>query len=288
MSQPSLNIAPIVSMRRGQSPRQRPNSGFFGIEAKVTVMKSSKSILSAVAIALPFLSPLSANVSSATECLDVALVLTVDASASVSKREFALQQQGIAAAFRDPQVLDAISMAGRVAVSIMFWGSESLPKPQSGWVLIDSAAAAERFAGTIENMPREVTGDTGLGAGLMAALQKFDTLGNCTVRKVVNLSGDGEETRVFRRMRLSPAPPQVKAIAESQNVEINALAISNEEKDLVQYYEDNVITGPDAFVMQVASYDDISFALRKKLIREIGPRVVSGHEPSPAPGASLN
>lgn len=79
-------------------------------------------------------------------------------------------------------------------------------------------------------------------------------------------------------MRHSLAPPQVKAIAETMNVEINALAISNEEKDLKEYYAHNVITGPDAFVMQVERYEDFSYALRKKLIRDIGPRAISGHE----------
>jgi hypothetical protein len=110
---------------------------------------------------------------------------------------------------------------------------------------------------------------------MMAAIEKFDSLENCAIRRVVNVSGDGEETRVYRRMRLSPAPPQVKVIADSRNIEINALAIANEEKNLAEYYATNVITGPDAFVMQVESYADFSDSLRRKLIREIGPRAVS-------------
>jgi hypothetical protein len=60
-----------------------------------------------------------------------------------------------------------------------------------------------------------------------------------------------------------------------KNVEINALAISNEEADLADYYANNVITGPDAFVMQVSTFEDFSYAFRRKLIREISPRAVS-------------
>ena len=235
-------------------------------------MKLRKVLLSGViAVILPFV----AGRAQATECLDVALVLAVDASASVSQKEFALQQKGIVQAFRDPAVLDAISLAGRVSVAVIFWGSEGLPKQQSGWVVVDDPTGAERFARRVESMPRLATGDTGLGAGLMAALEKFDILEECVIRKVVNVSGDGEETRVFRRMRVSPAPTQVRAIAESQNVEINALAISNEEAGLAEYYASNVITGPDAFVMQVSTYEDFSYALRRKLIREISPRAVT-------------
>jgi hypothetical protein len=238
-------------------------------------MKLRKVLLSGVVAAILPIMPFLAGKALAHECLDVALVLAVDGSASVSRDEFALQQQGIAQAFRDPAVLDAISLAGHVAVAVIFWGSEGLPKAQSGWVVVDNPAGAERFARRVESMPRLVTGDTGLGAGLMAALEKFDTLEGCALRRVVNVSGDGEETRVFRRTRASPAPTQVRTIAESRNVEINALAISNEEAGLAEYYASNVITGPDAFVMQVSAYEDFSHALRRKLIREIGPRAVS-------------
>jgi Mg-chelatase subunit ChlD len=245
-------------------------------------------LFTAAALFMPVLQPKIAGSANASTCVDVALVLTVDASASVSREEFALQQQGIAAAFRDSAVLDAMSAAGRVAVSIIFWGSEGLAKPQSAWILVENAEAAESFARTVEAMPRGVTGDTGLGAGLLAALQKFESLEQCAVRKVVNVSGDGEETRVFRRKRNSPAPVQVRDLAQSSNVEINALAISNEEKYLADYYADNVITGPDAFVMQVARYEDLATSLRRKLIREIGPRMVSERSPHQHGPSGLN
>ena len=216
---------------------------------------------------------------SAESCLDVALVLTIDASASVSPEEFDLQRAGVATAFRNPDVLKAISSAGRVAVSAVIWASEGLPKQRTGWIVIDGPRDAERFARVIETTPREVTGDTGLGAGLAAAMQQFNSLGQCAVRKVINVSGDGADTPFVRLPRKWPAPSQVKAIAEKQNVEINALAIINKEIDLPAYYAQNVITGPDAFVMEIRSYSDVTTALQKKLIREIAPRQVSGRTP---------
>jgi hypothetical protein len=214
----------------------------------------------------------------ASSCIDVALVFAVDSSASVSREEFALQQQGIATALRDPRVLTAIEDAGKVAVSILYWGSEGLPKPQSGWVLLNGREDAERFARTVESMPRLVTGDTGLGAGLMSAIEKLDALGTCTARRVVNVSGDGEETRLYRQQRKSLPPPLVRELANKQQVEINALAIANEESDLALYYTENVITGPDAFVMEIRDYGEFAEAMTRKLIREIGPRAVSETE----------
>lgn len=247
-----------------------------------------KHLMATLLLALSFLlapaavSHMTARADAAGSCIDVALVLAVDSSASVSPGEYRLQQQGIATAFRTPAVLDAISQAGQVAVSVVFFGSEGLPKPQSGWIMIDSPQAADAFARTVENMPREVTGDTGLGAGLLSSVAKLETLDVCSVRKIINVSGDGEETRALRGKRRSAPPPQVRDLAERMRVEINALAISNEQPDLAQYYTSNVITGPDAFVMEVRDYADYGQALQRKLIREISPRVVSELALAPA------
>lgn len=221
---------------------------------------------------------------SQSSCVDVALVLAVDVSASVSREEFNLQRKGIASAFRDRGVRDAISSAGRVAVSVVLWGAEGLPKPQSPWIVIDSPQAAERLASMVDTMPRQVTGDTGLGAGLLAALRKIDALDQCATRKIVNVSGDGEETRLYRRARLAPAPNRVRDLAAASDVEINALVISNVEKDLARYFAANVITGPGAFVMDIRDYGDFADALRRKLIREIGPQMVSSRLGSPPEG----
>lgn len=220
-------------------------------------------------------SHMTAKAGGTRSCIDVALVLAVDSSASVAPGEYRLQQEGIATAFRTPSVLEAILRAGQVAVSVVFFGSEGLPKPQSGWIMVDSPEAAEQFARTVEAMPRQVTGDTGLGSGLVSAMAKIESLDVCSLRKIINVSGDGEETRPLRGKHRTSPPPQARDLAETLQVEINALAISNEQPELAQYYTSNVITGPDAFVMEVRDYAGYGLALQRKLIREISPRVVS-------------
>jgi hypothetical protein len=157
----------------------------------------------------------------------------------------------------------------------MFWGSEIMPKPQSGWVLVADGQDAEHFARIVESMPRQVTGDTGLGSGLMASLAKLDALEVCSIRRVVNLSGDGAETRALRGGHRAALPVEARDLADARQVEINALAISNQEPKLAEYYSENVITGPDAFVMVATDYRAFAEAMRQKLIREISPRVVS-------------
>lgn len=230
------------------------------------------------AMAMMLLDPLGprpARAAGGEACFDVALVLAVDASGSVSAGEYRLQRDGIAAAFRDPAVVEALSQAGRVAVSVLFWGSERQAKPQSDWVVVAEGQGAEAFARLVEAMPRQVSGDTALGAGLMAAVQKLAALRGCAVRRIVNVSGDGEETRALRGQRRAVRPPDVRDVAEALHVEINALAIESDDPGLSQYYDANVITGPDAFVMQARGYGDFAAALRRKLIREISPRVLA-------------
>ena len=224
----------------------------------------------------------------APQCNDVALVLAVDASASVSPGEFLLQKNGIAAAFRNTEVQQAIQRAGKVTVSAVIWGSEGMPKTQTPWVEVADKHGAEEFARTIEATPRQVTGDTGLGAGIITALVRLTSPNVCAFRKIINVSGDGEETRAVRGKRRSAPAPMVRDLAEKMQVEINALAISNEEPDLASYYTRNVITGPDAFVMEVQGYQGFAAAMQRKLIREISPRAVAAVPPAEAEDPSLN
>ncbi|MCB1468866.1 MAG: DUF1194 domain-containing protein [Rhizobiaceae bacterium] len=207
-------------------------------------------------------------------CVDLALVLAVDGSSSIDAAEYRFQQQAISASLRDPEVLDVMASAGTVAIAVVFWGDPNRPIQESETVVIDDPADAERLAGIVEGLPRQVLGNTGLSTGLAAALDKLETMG-CARRSVINVSGDGKGTILSRQKGPSPRLEEVRARADTAGVTINALAVSNEEPDLGAYYEQKVITGPGAFVMDIKTYDDYALALRRKLIREIAPMVVS-------------
>lgn len=207
-------------------------------------------------------------------CANVALVFSIDASTSISEEEYLLQILGIASALRSAEVLDILDQAGKVAMAAVVWSSTGLPRTETPWVLITSAEEADLFASNLQRLPRPMRGDTGLASGLLAALQKFESLAVCSVRRIINVSGDGEETVAIRRPRESPMPHQVRDLAETQGVEINALAIGDDE-ELARYYEENIITGPDAFVKKVNSFKEISAAFQRKIIREVGLRYVS-------------
>ncbi|CAN5313539.1 DUF1194 domain-containing protein [soil metagenome] len=202
------------------------------------------------------------------EIADLELALAVDASGSVDNDEYRLQLAGIAAGFRDKAVKEAIGSGPlkRIAVSVIIWAEPQVPKDTTGWVIVSSAAEADAFAATVEAMDRHMNGATGIGEGVSWSLRSMEENAITATRGVVDVSGDGRETppREFVVMM-----PQARSMARVRGVTINGLAIANEDPSVGKWYEDNVITGPGAFVMQVAKYEDFAEAMRRKLIREI-------------------
>jgi Protein of unknown function (DUF1194) len=212
------------------------------------------------------------------ECADLALVLAIDASGSISPAEFALQQAGYANAFRSRRVQGALAEAGVVDVAVVLWGDTEMAVQVLDWQRLDGAMDGEVLAGRIAGLARQVTGDTGIGSGLSAALDVLDRPGQCAARLMVNISGDGVETIGARPRRVVPLA-MARARAEAMGVTINALAITTDEADLPGWYRDRVITGPGAFVMEVAGFDTFAEAIIEKLAREIRPQAMAAVYP---------
>ena len=208
------------------------------------------------------------------DCVDVAIVLAVDGSGSIDTVEFFLQQQAIATAFRDPGVLQALDRAGTVAASVLYWGDANYPFQETPFVLIKKPEHVESLITQLEILPRRVFGTTGLSMGLNESLDKLEAY-RCAHRSIINVSGDGSDTVLPRHKRLVPSMRDVKARAEASGVTINALIISSEERGLRSYFENQVIAGPDAFVMETENFSDYAEALRRKLVREISPITLS-------------
>ena len=149
--------------------------------------------------ALLMLWPLSAT---ATErAVDLELLLAVDASGSVSAEEFELQIGGIAAAFRDPEVFEAVRSGPmqRIAVAVMIWSDARSRKAISKWHVIDSQAAAHDFADIVmAQLQRRKSflgkSGTGIGAAIGQGLKELRSNGIDGTRLAIDVSGDGHET----------------------------------------------------------------------------------------------
>lgn len=211
--------------------------------------------------------------------VDVALVLAVDSSSSVSADEFYLQTQGLSVAFADPGVQAAIAAGpeGAIAVAIVEWADPKRQEVNVPWTIV-RAENAGAFAAAIADMPRLVDGGgTALGAGLLAARALF-AAAPPSMRRVVDVSGDGRTSAGI------PAAAARDALV-AEGIMVNGLAIVNEEPDLEAFYRDNLIGGPGAFVMRAADYSDFAEAIRQKLLREIGAAPLISRAP-PAPHAT--
>jgi hypothetical protein len=197
--------------------------------------------------------------------VSVALVLALDASGSVSNDRFELQKQGYAAAFRNPQVLNAIrSLATQsIAVAMVQWTGPLLHVRVIDWTLIRDAAGAGAFAAAIEAAPRQLFGG---GTSISGAIDYSRVLLAQSpfrgTRRVIDISGDGSNNR-------GRPVTQARDEAVRDGVSINGLPILTLEHDLDRYYFDNVVGGPGAFVIPAANYDVFADAVLKKLISEI-------------------
>ena len=196
--------------------------------------------------------------------VDLELVLAIDSSGSVDFAEFELQAGGIARAFRDPEVIEAITGAAPngVAVSVVQWSGRRQHLAVVDWTKVTDAASAHALAAAIEATGRVLIGETAIGDALQFATEQLAYGPFQGARRVIDLSGDGP-TNAGRD------PDPIRDAAVWDGITINGLAILDESPTLDLYYADHVIGGPDAFVVTARDYGDFARAMRMKLLREI-------------------
>ncbi len=208
--------------------------------------------------------PARAAATAATQ-VDMALVLAVDCSYSVNATRFRLQMQGIANAFRQKAIHDAIARGtlGRIAVALVEWSDEQNQVMPITWQLIDSREAALAFADIVATTPRKLAeGGTAIGAALKFSEAALLTAPVETRRRVIDLSSDGRNNR---GIRVSLARDDVVG----KGITINALAILSEWPTLNYYFDQQVVGGPFHFTIIANDYAAYSEAIYRKLLREI-------------------
>lgn len=200
----------------------------------------------------------------AAEPVDVALVLAVDVSLSVNDERYRLQKEGIAAAFENPDLVEAIGGGanGAVAVAVMEFSDPDRQFAVVEWTRIASAEDARRLAARIRRTRRSSDGLTGIADALIAAQQMLESSPFTAMRRVVDVSGDGMNNigteMTAARDRLIGA-----------GITINGLPILSEEPWLATYYTEYVIGGPDAFVITADGLDSFAEAMKRKLVQEV-------------------
>jgi hypothetical protein len=209
----------------------------------------------------------SASLSQPKTPVAIELVLALDASASMSRAEFALQVQGVATAFKDPAVLQAVQDLAPlgVAVSVMQWGGPGESRTMVPFTLVTTANEAKAFGFLVSlNTQNFRAATTSIATAIEDSLGLLDSNGFDGQRRVIDISGDGEDNSGLDL-------DAMRIIAKASGVTVNGLAIESEQSGLFEYYKQNVIIGADSFVVRASDFNDYARAIREKLLRELRP-----------------
>ncbi len=199
--------------------------------------------------------------------VNIELLLALDASASVDSQEFALELQGIAAAFRDPDVVAAVENLRPlgVAVAVTQWGGPGESRVIIPFTQLISARDTKAFGYLVGRSYRFIGAtSTSIVTAMEDGISLLFSNSFDGQRLVIDISGDGEDNS---GLSLKVARQE----ARQAGVTINGLPIEADEGKLADYYRDNVISGADSFVVPATDFDDFARAIREKLLRELRP-----------------
>jgi hypothetical protein len=214
--------------------------------------------------------------------VDLLLVLAADISRSVDDRKFRLQRDGYAAAIVDPRVVRAMQAGafGRIAICYIEWASDQDQRLVVDWTRIGSHGEAKHVAERIREAPRSFMGRTAIGAAIDYSMHLLSRSPFGAPRQIIDVSGDGTNNS-GRDVTLA------RDAAIERGVIINGLVILSEiplptnplhthpPGGLTAYYENNVIGGPGAFVLEAQNFESFGQLLIQKLIKEIAGRPAS-------------
>lgn len=212
----------------------------------------------------------------AAECR-LALVLALDVSSSVDRREDALQRGGLAAALRAPEVAAAFFAADDpVALAIYEWSGLGRQTVILDWVMIDGPVALDRAAGVMAASTRATSEyPTAMGHALTFGAEMLARGPRC-LRQVIDVSGDGQNNEGYGPRAAYDAP-------EFAGVTVNGLVVNaadfEGELGLIAFYRGEVLHGPGAFMVVAEGFADYARAMRAKLVREIAPTAIGRLRP---------
>ena len=223
------------------------------------------------------------------EKTDLLLALAADVSRSIDVPKFQLQREGYASAITNPQVLDAIRSGptGRIAVCFIEWSGVASQRLVIDWTLIGDADAARHFSDGIVEAPRSFADRTSISGAIEFAMGQLDKAPYEAARRTIDVSGDGTNN-AGRDVAM------LRDEAVAKGITINGLVIlsdnpmswnpdhTNPPGGLANYYRNNVVGGPSAFVMVAENFNSFGQAIVKKMIAE----VAQAHEPRPLRAAA--
>ena len=208
--------------------------------------------------------------------VDLLLVLAADVSRSVDDAKFKLQREGYAAALVDPRVVRAMTGGpkGRIALVFVEWASEWEQKIVIDWTIVAGEHDAKAVSSRVLGAERSYRGRTSISTAIDFSMALLARSPFQAGRRVIDVSGDGTNNS-----GRDVVAARDEAIAKG--VTINGLVILSEVPlatnpshthppgGLTAYYENNVIGGPGAFVVEAESFGAFGQLIISKLVKEI-------------------
>jgi hypothetical protein len=210
------------------------------------------------------------------QTVDLQLVLAADVSRSMTEEQFRLQRQGYAQAFTDPRVLRAIGAGPyrSIAVTFIEFAGATDQKVVIDWTVVRDVESAGSISDVLMTAPRSFYGWTSISAAIDFGVRRIQTSGLDSERHAIDVGGDGTSNS-------GRSVAQARDDAVALGITINGLAIINNSPTtfnpehthppggLPEYYRQNVIGGPGAFLLVVEDFDTFAESMTKKLINEI-------------------
>jgi len=212
----------------------------------------------------------------AGEDVDLVLVLAADVSRSIDAAKFQLQRDGYVAAVSDPHVLDTIRSGryGRIGLCFVEWSGAEAQHVVIDWMAVGDAASAKDFGDRLVEAPRSFMGRTSISGAIDFAMNELGQAPFQSARRIIDISGDGTNNE-------GRAVTEARDEALAKGVTINGLVILSENPmswnpehtnppgGLDNYYRNNVIGGPGAFVMVAKDFNSFGQAIIGKIIAEV-------------------
>jgi len=215
--------------------------------------------------------------------VDAELVLAVDTSSSLDIDEHQLQRKGYAAAFRQSDVVAALTSGAnkRVAVTLVFWAGDIPIRQAIPWTVVDGEASAAAFGDRISHQAINGEKNSSISRALSEAAKLIDGNAYVSSRQVIMISGDGANAVG------SPVTQARDAVVAQGKVIIGLPIMMGRPKiypdidRLDRYFEQCVVGGQGGFNAPLTAAAQVSAAL----LRAVAPGAASS---PPARDASVD
>ena len=193
--------------------------------------------------------------------VDLELAFVVDASGSIDENEKLRRRQGYVEALTHPRIQRAIisGILVRIGVAFIEFSAYGCERLSVQWTTVDGSQSATAFGRKLLVLDYDpCLGGNAAADALAFAAQLMDEKNFEGTRRVIDISGDGPNT-------LGMSLRGVRRDVLRRDITINALVLERlEMPELPDYFRDEVIGGPGAFMVEAKNHASFAAAILKK------------------------